>query len=280
MAQPLYIDDTQENSSLAEERLQTADPASAPREQLFLLYHELHDLPCPYRYAVSKDLFQEHLNVILEAKKGTSQFFQTEITFDDGGITDHSIALPLLVQAGLQARFFVTAGWTGKRESCMGWEHLRELVRQGQIIGSHGWSHRFLTRCGPQELRWEVERSKKVLEDKLGIAVDELSLPGGRMNKTVLAACQSAGYKRIFTSSPKINRGSSFTPGRINMLSTTTAKQLQSWMKKDGKALRKLQAKAGAKAMAKSVLGDSLYLKLWGMMHTSETTPLGFTESE
>lgn len=276
MGQPLHIEDLQQYNSSNEQQ----SIAPSQQEQLFLLYHELHDLPCPYRYAISKDLFRQHLQVLKQAGTPESHMFRAGITFDDGWLSDYSIALPLLVKEGIQARFFITAGWTGKRESYMAWEHLRELVKCGQIIGAHGWSHRFLSRCTPQELRWEVERSKIVLEDKLGVAVDEMSLPGGRMNHVVLEACQKAGYKRVFTSSPKVNAGPSFTPGRINVLSTTTGQQLQAWLQKDGKAVRRLQTHAAAKSMAKAVLGDSLYGRLWGLLNSSETTPLGLHESE
>lgn len=282
MGQPLHIEDQHQYSSPVFQGLPSAtrDDNPSPKEQLFLLYHELHDLPCPYRYAIPKDLFRQHLAVLSQARADESSMLRTGITFDDGYLSDYSIALPLLVEAGISARFFITVGWTGKRESYMSWEHLRELVRHGQKIGAHSWSHRFLSHCTPQELRWEVERSKKVLEDKLGVAVDEMSLPGGRMNQAVLTACQNAGYKRVFTSSPKVDDRPTFTPGRINVLNTTTTRQLEAWMRKDGKAVRRLHTHAAAKNIVKAVLGDSLYVRLWGLLNASETPAVGLHESE
>lgn len=254
--------------------------ASEQEPQIFFLYHELHDFPCPYTYAVSKDLFRRHLEVFQHARLAGSPLYPAQITFDDGCVSAHSIALPMLVEAGLEARFFITAGWTGKREGYMSWSLLREMVQYGQRIGAHGWTHRFLTRCTPQELRMELEQTKKVLEDKLGIAVNEISLPGGRMNSVVLEACRKAGYSRVFTSTPAIHRGDAFTVGRLNIMSNTSAVRLHDLLHRNGKALRRLRSRAAAKGVAKRLLGDALYLKLWGFMNASENAPLGLHKGE
>ena len=66
---------------------------------------------------------------------------QLAITFDDGNISDLVIAAPGLQQRGLKAEFFVLTGRIGKPGS-LGAEDIRELMRAGMRIGSHGVAHK------------------------------------------------------------------------------------------------------------------------------------------
>ena len=129
------------------------------------------------------------------------------VTFDDGHLTNYEVALPLLQNYGLTARFFITVGWTGQKPGYMGWEDLRKLHNSGQKIGAHGWSHALLTRCSPSALEMELTRPRLILEDKLGVSITTMSFPGGRYNKRVIAACAAAGYKQVYTSEPQMGGG-------------------------------------------------------------------------
>ena len=82
---------------------------------------------------------------------------------------------------------------------------LKELLARGHAVQAHGWSHKMLTQCSPAELYDELRRSKETLEDVLGASVDTMSLPHGRWNRQVLAACSQAGYKKVYTSDPSVS---------------------------------------------------------------------------
>ena len=114
-----------------------------------------------------------------------------------------SLPLPILQSRGLTAQFFITVGWTGKKPGYMGWPELRALHESGQMIGAHGWSHTLLTHCSEKDLQTELSSARLTLEDKLGTSITTMSLPGGRYNRRVLAACQEAGYTQIYTSVPR-----------------------------------------------------------------------------
>ena len=73
----------------------------------------------------------------------------------------------------------------------------RSLGRQ-----SHGWSHRLLTQCSRRDIDAELINSKRELEDRLGIEVRSLSVPGGRYDKDVILACLRAGYTELYHSNP------------------------------------------------------------------------------
>jgi peptidoglycan/xylan/chitin deacetylase (PgdA/CDA1 family) len=121
------------------------------------------------------------------------------LSFDDGHRTNHSMALPLLNKFGYKAIFFVTTGWIGK-DYFMTEEMIKELSASGMVIGSHGVTHKYLTDLTPKEAYIELEKSKKTLEDTLGIPVTSLSAPGGRFDERLATLAATIGYTDIFVS--------------------------------------------------------------------------------
>ena len=68
--------------------------------------------PAEYPYWVQPDVFRETLEVLVGRR-------DVRLTFDDGNISDASIALPALLERGLTADFFVLAGRLGDKGSSM-----------------------------------------------------------------------------------------------------------------------------------------------------------------
>jgi len=186
------------------------------------------------------------------------------MTFDDGYASDSEYALPILTARGLRAHFFITVGRTGKIPGYMAWPEVRSLKDAGHIVGTHGWSHALLTHCSAKELDRELNASKKMLEDKLGIAVTTMSLPGGRYSRRVLAACQESGYTTVYTSEPRLETTfSAFTIGRVNVSSDRSANWIRALLQPRSGELSKLQRQYRIKNAAKVCLGDWAYEKLW-----------------
>ncbi|MBT9292232.1 polysaccharide deacetylase family protein [Prosthecodimorpha staleyi] len=123
-----------------------------------------------------------------------------EITFDDGNLSDLSIALPRLLEAGLTARFFVLVGRIG-RPGYLAAPDLAALHRAGMAIGSHGADHVDWRRASDQELRRELHDARHIIEDAIGAAVTEASIPFGAFDARVLGALAAAGYRRVYSSS-------------------------------------------------------------------------------
>src|SRR6185437_14596919 len=109
----------------------------------------------------------------------------------------------LLQARDMKAHFFITVGWTGRKAGYMNWNELRALHEAGQLIGAHGWTHTLLTHCSEKDLQVELVNARTALEDGLGSSITTMSLPGGRYNRKVLAACEQAGYTEIYTSIPR-----------------------------------------------------------------------------
>jgi hypothetical protein len=229
---------------------------------MVLAYHEV--MPeSNYAYCVTSEAFAEQLGLLDSLKK--SELLDTRITFDDGEQSQYHNALPFLTEYGIKATFFVTPGLIGTAPKFLGWDALRALQSEGHAVQSHGWSHKFLTFCAEQELFHELRASKQSLEDNLGSAVEEISVPGGRWDLRVLHACAAAGYRRIYISDPWIETEISGIKiiGRFMVRRTTTLAELKKIVARDQSTLRKLRLRSQLRESVVGVLGDGLYHRIW-----------------
>lgn len=251
--------------------LVSEERAGQSQHSLHLLYHELRPLRSEYSYVCETAQFERHIDYFVQVRKEESRGLWPEVTFDDGHISNFEYALPILQSRGLTARFFITVGWTGKKPGYMGWRELRSLHESGQLIGAHGWSHAFLTHCAPGDLDRELSGARLMLEDKLGTSITTMSLPGGRYNQRVLAACREAGYTQIFTSVPRAERApSGFMVGRLNVRGDMTLEWIRNVLQPGSRALSSLERQYRIKAVAKTLVGDRLYEKLWALLNRKE----------
>jgi peptidoglycan/xylan/chitin deacetylase (PgdA/CDA1 family) len=231
---------------------------------LYLLYHELRPGPSKHSYSIEASTFSAHADIIAETLGNEQPEVSPSVTFDDGYASDWEYALPILSARGLRAHFFITVGWTGKIPGYMGWRQVQSLHDAGHVVGTHGWSHALLTHCSAKELDHELNGSRKLLEDKLGIAVTTMSLPGGRYNRLVLAACQEAGYTKVYTSEPRLETTpSEFTIGRVNVSSDRSVSWIRALLQPQSRVLSNLQRQNSIKKTARVFLGDWAYEKLW-----------------
>ena len=153
----------------------------------------------------------------------------------------------------------------------MGWNELRALHQAGQRIGAHGWSHTLLTHCNATQLHHELSDARLTLEDKLGTSITTMSLPGGRYNRQVLAACQQAGYTQVFTSAtkPEPDPGA-FTLGRLNIRGDMSTEWIANLFQPGNNLLAGLERQYKIKETAKALLGDHIYEKLWSILNRQE----------
>jgi len=234
------------------------------RQNAVLAYHEV--MPeSNYAYCVTSGAFAEHLHLFDLLAKSNGQNASVEITFDDGEQSQLHNALPILAEHGVSARYFVTPGLIGTASKFLGWDELRTLQNAGHSIQSHGWSHKFLSFCNDDELSHELRASKQLLEQKLGAAVEEISVPGGRWNRRVVEACAAAGYKRVYLSDPWIATMISGVEviGRFMVRRTTTNAELQKIVEKDRTALWKMKMRSQVRQGIVGLVGDDLYHRLW-----------------
>jgi len=240
------------------------------RTSPYLTYHEITEGESKYLYGISRRQFKEHLRCVQRlATVNCSGPNLLHITFDDGHVSQYDQAFSALQELSMKATFFVTAGWTGKRPGYMTWKQLAELARCGHEVQSHGWSHTLLTRCSAKELQIELLRSKRDLEDHIGVKVNAVSLPGGRWSTRVLEACRESGYEQVFTSDPWMASEDVMglqIAGRWMVTRNMGAQRIHFLLKGKGATLYLLRAIHFAKETAKLMLGDDAYRSLWRML--------------
>lgn len=120
------------------------------------------------------------------------------LTFDDGGLDNYTVALPILREHGFVATFFVISGKVGG-EGMMTWEQLKEMRAAGMSIQSHTRSHPDLTGLSAEALRAQLVGSKADIEEKAGGSVRVLCYPSGSYDESVMEAARSAGYTLAVT---------------------------------------------------------------------------------
>ncbi|SEQ88541.1 polysaccharide deacetylase family protein, PEP-CTERM locus subfamily [Nitrosomonas sp. Nm51] len=101
--------------------------------------------------------------------------------------------LNLLDEKQIKATFF-TLGWVAERYQQM----TRCIVDNGHELASHGWGHARVTELTPAEFNEDIIRSKKILEDISGQAVQGYRAPSFSINSRNLWALDclaEAGYR-------------------------------------------------------------------------------------
>jgi peptidoglycan/xylan/chitin deacetylase (PgdA/CDA1 family) len=127
------------------------------------------------------------------------------LTFDDGFMSIYHYAFPILKRYGMKATVFVTADPHSENfkkhaavDSPLTPEQMQEMSEYGIAIESHGMTHRYLTEMGPDLARWELEESKRVLEEIVRKPVQFLAIPSGAYNRTVKRLAKESGYRAVF----------------------------------------------------------------------------------
>lgn len=138
-------------------------------------------------------------NFIEDANNSKIPFF---LTFDDGGVSSATYISDLLEQFGWIGHFFITAGYIDT-SAFVSSKQIRELRKQGHIIGSHSWSHPTrMSRCNWSQIQNEWSESIKKLSDITGEKINIASVPGGYFSVDVAKAASYCGIRVLFTSEP------------------------------------------------------------------------------
>jgi peptidoglycan/xylan/chitin deacetylase (PgdA/CDA1 family) len=84
----------------------------------------------------------------------------------------------------------------------LNWSEAKEMKNGGMTIGSHTNSHRILGQLSLDSQRGELEQSKRILEEQLGVDVSTLAYPVGSataFNQSTEEIARELGYKMCFS---------------------------------------------------------------------------------
>jgi len=254
--------------------MNAAHPSNSetPFATIALMYHAIGDgsadaqnlLHQDRHYSVSPARFDAHLDAIavltgggISARDWIERPRRAVIlTFDDGHISNHRLALPALRKRAMSADFFVNPGRVGE-PGLATWNDLREMAAHGMSIQSHGWNHRYFTDLASAELREDLIRSRSLIEDKIGQPVTLLAPPGGRMRADLPAVAVECGYRHVLSSQPgQIASRASLLP-RMAVTAALDEATIAGWIA--GRGIVRARARYTVLDIAKPALGDRRY---------------------
>lgn len=132
------------------------------------------------------------------------------VTIDDGFCSVYTHALPILRAFRIPAVLFITTNNVGRRdettlygEAYLSWDQIAKLSEAGVAIGSHAVTHRSLGRLNATEIEDEVARSREILTQRTGAAIEAFAYPYGTVadfNDTTQRILRESGYSFAFTS--------------------------------------------------------------------------------
>ena len=197
----------------------------APDTELWipiLVYHRIGIAPrnagSVYKsLTIEPEWFEKHLQYLKENNFETvkfsdvDEFFETGrplpiavgkkpimINFDDGYKDFYENAFPILQKYNMAGTVFIIVKSAGNG-TYMNWDQLKEISAAGIEIGAHTMYHPALT--ASKKAKWEIEESKRELEERLGVSVTAFAYPSGKWNSYIEGLVKNAGYKsaRSFT---------------------------------------------------------------------------------
>jgi len=194
---------------------------------------------------VAIDQFEQ----VLDAIKGRDD---VRITFDDGNSSDVEIALPRMLDRGLTGEFFVLAGQLGEPGRLTA-DQVRELVKAGMAIGSHGWAHQDWRKIDDDEAVQEMTEANQVLGELAGRPVNRVAIPFGSYDRTVLRRLREAGIARAYTSDGGRARSDAWLQPRTSLRHDIDAAWIAEVL--DGTPSLKTRARGAAARLVKRTRG-------------------------
>lgn len=149
------------------------------------------------------------------------------ITFDDNNLNAYDVGVPIMEKYGHTATFYQVAG---KLDSAgtIDREKTRDLIERGFDIQSHTMTHRILPALPVDQIDWEFQESKRILEEFTGKPITHVAYPGTSHNATVRDRARLAGYTTGTLMDPRnvTEGGDYFKMPRIMMTDDTNLEKV------------------------------------------------------
>ncbi|MDZ7333336.1 MAG: polysaccharide deacetylase family protein [candidate division KSB1 bacterium] len=91
----------------------------------------------------------------------------------------------------------------------LNWDQIKEMARSGITFGAHTMTHPILTQISTEEAQREIQLSRKIIEENIGMKVDLFAYPNGNAddyNDKIIDLVKSEGFSAACTLIPGVNR--------------------------------------------------------------------------
>jgi peptidoglycan/xylan/chitin deacetylase (PgdA/CDA1 family) len=144
------------------------------------------------------------------------------VTFDDGTADFVDEAVPVLVEHGVPALLYVATAFIDEGRSFpdagtpASWSALADAVSTGLVtIGSHTHTHALLDRAAPAEVAEELDRSCRLIEDRLGVAAAHFAYPKAVAGSPEAETAVRARFRSAALAGTRPNRYGATDPYRL-----------------------------------------------------------------
>lgn len=148
----------------------------------------------------------------LEDLSGPGQATSVVVTFDDGTADFIDHALPILVEHGIPATYYIATRFIEEQISFpddglpMTWQGLADALTTGLVtIGSHTHSHAVMDKVDPGVADDELARSIGLIEDRLGFSPTHFAYPKGVEGGPEVTAIVARHFLSAATASCRTN---------------------------------------------------------------------------
>jgi len=92
-----------------------------------------------------------------------------------------------------------------KRDLLLSWEEVKKMSENGISFGGHTLTHPLLTKVPLEEAKFQIKKSKREIEKRLGPVVTSFAYPGGVLNEDIKKIVKESGYKSACSTFSGVN---------------------------------------------------------------------------
>lgn len=142
--------------------------------------------------------YEEDDTVVRSGEPGCGKMsFTCNVDWGEEVIPD---MLEIFDEKEIKITFFVTGSWASKHPDL-----LRTMYLKGHEIGSHGYGHKMCSQISDNELRSELEKTEKAINDAIGIRPGYFAPPSGDFSERTVNFCRENNYRMILWSADTID---------------------------------------------------------------------------
>ena len=145
------------------------------------------------------------------------------LTFDDGTADFAEHAMPVLARVGVPVTLYVATDFVERGRpfpaggTPLSWGALADLLSTGLLtVGSHTHTHALLDRLPPGEIADELDRSVKLIEDRLGVTPDHFAYPKALAGSPAAEKAVRLRFRSAALAGTRANRYGSTDPYRLH----------------------------------------------------------------